>query len=123
VNSARERSVRNPGIASRKGGLVPDAAGGVLVHGCAGEGVEIENVARLDHHADKRVQLLGAQALEVDGHQKGRHLIVEYLVLQVRPEEHLDFLPGKLPPVALPFDGAGRDQAVRPVRTGASEPL
>ena len=59
-----------------EGGLVADAAGGMLVHATVTEGGEIHRIAGMRHRIGEIKDLAVGHPLEVDGHGHCRHLIV-----------------------------------------------
>src|SRR5690606_37203757 len=60
----------------RKGDLVADAAGGVLVGGGAGESAEVHPLPGGDHRRRPAGDLGAVHAVEDDRHGEGGHLLV-----------------------------------------------
>ena len=76
----------------RQRGLVPHAAGGVLVDLRAGDVGEVEHVPGVEHGRGERLQLRLAHAPEEDRHAEGGHLVVGHAPLGVAGHELRDRL-------------------------------
>ena len=61
---------------SDQGGLVPHAAGGVLVHLDTRDGGQVGDLPGARHRQGHRGGFLLAHPLKADRHQKGRHLVI-----------------------------------------------
>src|SRR6185312_1950528 len=88
----------------RKGDLVADSAGGVLVGGLLRERAEVHGLAARDHREGQRVELLAFHAVEIDGHGHGRHLLVGDVAAGVSVDEPVDLLRGEGAVIALGVD-------------------
>ena len=69
-------------------------------------GPEVDRLAGLDHRVGEGVRLSTGEALEVDGHAPGRHLVVGHVATRVAEDELGDLLIGQLPAVPLALDRA-----------------
>ena len=60
-------------------GLVPHAAGGVLVRLDARDGGQIDHIAGAGHDIGQHGSLLIGHAAQIDGHKQRRHLVVGHI--------------------------------------------
>src|SRR5208282_204632 len=79
-----------------KRGLVPDAAGGVLVHFFCGQKAEIENFAGVQHGVRQSGGLFARHSAQHDGHEPGGHLVVgnAAVIISAALDEVSDFSGG-----------------------------
>jgi len=82
-------------------GLVPHAAGRMLIHSVVGHFREIQHIAGMGHRQRQVDRLPAAHALQVDGHQPGSRLVIRQVVAGVGAHKPPDFLCGQLAAVAL----------------------
>ena len=85
-------------------GAVAHAARRMLVHSRAGQAGQVEPLARVDHRVGERDGLFAREAVQVAGHQEGRHLIVGDLLARVGEHEVAQLLRRQLAAVALGGD-------------------
>src|SRR3974390_3057711 len=84
--------------------FVADAASGMLVDLRARDRAEVDLLSRGDEALGHCSALPVAHALEVHGHEKGRHLIVRDLARSVAVYQPGNLFGGQFLPVALPLD-------------------
>ena len=91
----------------------------MLVDDLAAERREVDDLPALHHRICQGVGLGVAQALEVDGHAEGGHLVVGDLVPCVREHEARELGVRQLAAIALLLDQLGRAKSARCARLRA----
>ena len=84
-----------------QGGLVADAAGGVLIHGQIAEAAEIHRVAGAHHGIGKDGGFVVIHAPEPHRHGPGGHLVVGDGAVGIAADQKADFLVGEDAAVAF----------------------
>ena len=77
-----------------EGGLVADAAGGVLVHLDAGDGRKIHHDAAVGHHVGQLGGLRVGHAAQVDGHHPSGHLVIGHFPADEPVDDGFQLLTG-----------------------------
>ena len=76
-----------------KGGLVADAAGGMLVHLDARDRRQIHHYAAVRHHIGQLRSLCVGHAPQIDCHHPCRHLVIGHLAAHKAVDDGLQFFP------------------------------